>query len=117
MGETLRPLPVECAEQDLWHYHADEQSDLTVLGRKARKVTIRRPTIVTGTFKAQDGSIGTVIVNSSAAKQTARLLVPSSKRGAVLCRADRTEIQHWDKSPTEVPLTLEPFGVRMLVLR
>jgi len=117
MGETLRPLPVECAEQGLWHYEADEKGDLTVIGRKARKATIRRPTVVTGTFKAEDGSIGTVIVNASTAEQRAKLLVLSSKRGAVLYRADRTEMQHWDKSPREVPLTLEPFGVRVLVLR
>ena len=117
MGETLRPLPVECAEQDLWHYHPDENGDLTIGGRKARKATIRRPTVVTGTFKAEDGSIGTVIVNTSSTEQTAKLLVPSSERGAVLYRADRTEMQCWDKNPSEVLLTLEPFGVRMLVLR
>jgi hypothetical protein len=117
MGETLRPLPVKCAEQVLWHYQADENGDLKIDGRKARKATIRRPTIVTGTFKAEDGSIGTVIVNTSTAEQTAKLLVPSSEGGAVLYRADRTEMQRWDKSPSEVPLTLEPFGVRMLVLR
>lgn len=117
MGETLRPLPVECAEQALWHYHPDENGDLTIGGRKARKATIRRPVVVTGTFKAEDGSIGTVIVNTTTTEQSAKLLVPSSERGAVLYRADRTEMQRWDKSPSEVPLTLEPFGVRMLVLR
>lgn len=116
-GETLRPLPVECAEQELWHYQADEQGDLTIMGHKARKATIRRPTVVTGTFKAEDGSIGTVIVNASTVEQTAKLLVLSGARGAVLYRADRTEVQRWDKRPSEVPLTLEPFGVRMLILR
>ena len=117
LGETLRPLAVECAEQELWHYQADENGDLTIVGRKARKATIRRSTVVTGTFKAEDGSIGTVIVNASAAEQTARLLVPSSRQGTVLYRADRTQIQRWDTSPSEVRLTLEPFGVRMLVRR
>ena len=116
-GTTLRPLPVECAEQDLWHYHPDENGDLTINERKARKATIRRPTIVTGTFKAEDGSIGTVIINTTATEQTANLLVPSSDRPAVLYQADRKELQRWDKLPTKLPLTLEPFGVRMLILR
>jgi len=58
-GITLRPPEVECAMQDVWHYMADEKGDMLPAGRRAIKVTIPRPAVVAGSFKAEDGSIGT----------------------------------------------------------
>ena len=69
-----------------------------------------------GSFEAEDGSIGTVIVNATAKPQQAKVRLASSGRSATLFHADRTEEQRWDKVPTEIAVSIEPFGVRMLIL-
>ncbi|HUT92346.1 MAG TPA: DUF6259 domain-containing protein [Thermoguttaceae bacterium] len=117
LGATRRPPEIECAEQGLWHFQADEQGEKLPDGRTARKVTIRRPTVVAGSFEAEDGSIGTVIVNATPDPQQAKVRLASSGRCAALFHADRTEAQRWDKCPTEIAVSLEPFGVRMLIVR
>ena len=34
-----------------------------------------------------------------------------------MLHADRKEEQRWDKHPAEIAVSLEPFGVRMLIVR
>ena len=116
LGATRRPPEIVCAGQDVWHYQADEQGEKLPDGRRAGKVTIRRPTVVAGSFAAEDGSIGTVIVNATPNPQQAKVGLASSGRSATLFHADRTEEQRWDKCPAEIAVSLEPFGVRMLIL-
>jgi len=77
-GVTLRPPEIECAMQDVWHYLADEKGDTLPDGRRAIKVTISRPTVVAGSFKAEDGSIGTVIVNTTKYVQQATVKLASA---------------------------------------
>jgi hypothetical protein len=115
-GITLRPPEVECDMQDVWHYMADDKGDMLPDRRRAIKVTIPRPTVVAGSFEAEDGSVGTVIVNTTNKQQQAKVRLTSGGRSATLFHVDRTEEQKWDKCPDEIPVSLEPFGVRMLIL-
>jgi hypothetical protein len=117
LGTTRRPPKIECAEQDLWHWQADEQGEKLADGRRARKVTIRRPTVVAGSFEAEDGSLGTIIVNATAQPQRATVRLAPSGRSAALFRADRSEEERWDKCPSEIAVSLEAFGVRMVIVR
>jgi len=116
-GITRRPPKVDCAEQDLWHWQADEQGEKLADGRRARKVTIRRPTVVAGSFEAEDGSLGTIIVNATAQPQRATVRLARRGRAAALFRADRSEEQRWDRPPSQIGVSLEAFGVRMLIVR
>jgi hypothetical protein len=102
--------------QDVWHYLADEKGDMLPDGRRAIKVTISRPTVVAGSFKAEDGSIGTVIVNTTKSVQQATVKLASGGHSATLFHVDRSEEQRWGKCPDEITVSLEPFGVRMLIL-
>jgi hypothetical protein len=117
LGTTRRPPRIECAEQNLWYWEADERGEKLTDGRMARKATIRRPTVVAGSFEAEDGSLGTIIVNATAQPQAATIRLAPSERAAVLLRADRSEEQRWGKCPSEVAVSMEAFGVRVVVVR
>ena len=63
---TLRPFEINCATQQVWHYISDNHGNETLPdGRKASKVTIKRPTVIAGSFKASDNSIATIIANTT----------------------------------------------------
>jgi hypothetical protein len=115
-GITIRPPEVKCAMQDVWHYMPDDKGDMLPDGRRAIKVTVPRPTVVAGSFTAEDGSIGTVIVNTTSEKQPAKVKLTAGSRSATLFHVDRSEEQRWDHCPDEITVSLEPFGVRMLIL-
>jgi hypothetical protein len=116
MGATRRPPEIECADQDVWHFKADAQGEPLPDGRRVVKVTIRRPTVVAGSFEAEDGSLGTVIVNTTKNPQNVKVKLASNGCAATLFHADRTQEKCWDNFPGETVLSLEPFGVRMLVI-
>ena len=83
-------------------------------GQYAIKVTIRRPTVVAGSFKAEDGSIGTVIVNTTSKRQQAKISLTPGAHSATLFNVDRVEEQHGERCPDEISVTLEPFGIGCL---
>ncbi len=117
-GITRRPPAIECAEQEVWHYMADPygQEQLSD-GRRATKVTIQRPTVIAGTFEAEDGSFGTVIVNATPHLQQAKLMHAGKAFQSSLYRVDRALECEIDRDEAEISLQLEPFGVRMLISR
>jgi len=117
LGITRRPPKIECVEPEFWYWQADEQGEKLADGRRARKVTLRRPAVVAGSFEAADGSIGTTVVNATAQPQRAKIRMVPSGRSARMFRVDRSEEQRWKKCPSEIAVSLEPFGVRMIVVR
>ncbi len=117
LGTTRRPPQIECPEQEVWYWQADEQGEKLPDGRRARKATICRPTVVAGSFEAEDGSLGTVIVNVTARPQRPTVRLTANGRSTTLFGADRKAERRWDACPSQIALSLEPFGVRMLVVR
>ncbi|MCX7886581.1 MAG: DUF6259 domain-containing protein, partial [Verrucomicrobiae bacterium] len=106
LGETCRPPAIRCAEQEVWFWRGD--------GAGRRKNTIKLPVVTAGSFRAADGSVGTIIVNTTDRPQQAALKLDKPAR---LYRADRTAEMQWGKAPTRIVLDLEPFGTRMLVVQ
>jgi len=103
LGETQRPPAVQCAEQEVWFWRQNN-----------KKATVQLPVVTAGSFKAADGSVGTILVNTT--DQPQRAIVKLDKP-AVLHRADRSEERRWETAPSQIELALEPFGARMLVTR
>ena len=121
-GSTCRPPTIACEQQEVWFYRQGARAQSLKPGGpkldpKLDQATIRLPVVTAGSFAAEDGSIGTVIVNMTAQPREAKVKLSAGGRSAVLYRADRVEQRHWQSSPAEIGLSLEPFGVRMLVLR
>jgi len=116
-GVTLHPPEIECEMQSLWHYQLDEDGDELPDGkRRGRKVTIDRPTVIGGSFEAEDGSIGTFIVNTTPEIQQAKVKLGSLNNPVTLYNAKRIEEQQWDKCPEEVNVSLKPYGVKVFIL-
>jgi len=106
LGETHRPPAIQCAEKEAWFWRGQTPTH--------HKATITLPVITAGSFRAADGSIGTIIVNTTDQPQQATVKMNAP---AILYRADRAEERRWEQSPATVTLALEPFGTRMLVTR
>ena len=115
LGETCRPPAIECANQEAWFWRQDAAGQAQKPGGpKLVKSSITLPCLTAGSFIASDGSTGTVIVNTTSKPQEGRVKLIGGKK-LRLYRADRTVESRWDSTPTELPLSLEPFGVRFLV--
>jgi hypothetical protein len=103
--------------QSLWHYQEDEKGlELPDGKRKGVKVAVERPTVVGGSFEAEDGSIGTVIVNATPERQEAKLELRYSKCPVTLYNAERIKEQHWEECPEKVNVTLEPYDIKIFIL-
>ncbi len=117
LGETRRPPAIACATQDVWYWRQDAQGLAQKPGGpKVVKTTVQLPCVIAGSFAAADGSLGTVLINTTQQPQTAQVTLPRSQ-SLVLHRADRTEENRWPTAPATLDLTLEPLGVRVLVAR
>jgi len=100
LGQTVRPPTLVCETQEV------------PVGEGA----LTMETVTAGSFKAGDGSIGTVIVNTTPEPQQVK--VQTTEPGKMtLYDARRQQLQAWDAVPRSIDLDLEPFGVRMLVSR
>jgi hypothetical protein len=117
LGETRRPPTLRCAEQEVWFWRGDARGQpLRPGGPKVRKTILKLPAVTAGSFAAADGSLGTIIVNTTTRPQQVALR-PEAGKLAVLYSADRTKERHWAAAPAEISITLEPFGTRMLITR
>ena len=117
LGETRRPPILACATQDVWFWRQDAQGQAQKPGGpKLVKATVQLPCVIAGSFAAADGSVGTVLINTTPQPQQSMVTPPHGK-ALVLYRADRTEEQRWASAPATLDLALEPLGVRLLVAR
>ncbi len=111
---------MRCSDVALWFYRRDPSGEpLRPGGPPLVRVDISLPAVTAGSFEAADGSIGTVIVNTTGEQQDATVTLGRSVRSAVLYEADRTEERRWDAlgAGADIPVSLEPYGTRMLVVR
>jgi len=118
LGKTRRPIRIECEDVELWFRRLDTRlgKPLRENGRPVVKVPLVLPAVATGSFEAADGSVAAFVVNVTPQPREATAIIPPGK-GAIVYRADRTEEKRLQANPAElrIPLTLEPFGVRVLV--
>lgn len=120
LGISRRPPAIECRDVDLWFLRRDPKGEPRKPGGPPLvEVHISLPSVTAGSFEAADGSVGTVMVNTTAEPQDATLRLDRPAESAALYRADRTEERGWDSLPAgaEIPISLEPYGTRMLVVR
>ena len=113
LGETLHPPEVICSEREEWFIPRKKKGSKE---EPEKRTTRALPSVIAGRFRAPDGSIGTVIVNTTPQEQQVTVKNYESDGGAALYRADKSTEQSFDKLPKDLPLKLEPFGVRMLVV-
>jgi hypothetical protein len=120
LGATRRPPEVQCAPVEVWFYRQDSKGEpLTPGGPKVIKATLALPAVAAGSFEAADGSLATVLVNTTRADQHATVRLSRAPKSAVLYRADRTQATGWeaDAPAKEIQVQLEPLGTRVLVTR
>jgi len=117
-GVTLRPPKIECATQNVWHYISNSFGDeILPDGRKASKVTIERPTVIAGSFKAYDKTIGIVIANTTEQKQKITVHDLPENILATIFNVDNEIEAKLENFIDGINLDLEAFGVRVIVLK
>jgi len=104
LGESRPPPRIRCAEREV----------RSTSMKPERSATVKLPVVTAGSFMLADGSIGTVIVNTT--DQLRQAAVTVSGRWT-LHRTDRTVELEGKQTGGDIDVTLEPFGVRMLVTR
>ncbi len=118
LGKAQRPPALTCGTVRTFFYRQDNKNGkpLRPGGPPVVKVEVELDAVTAGSFEAEDGSTGTVIVNAT----------PETQKVVVALAPDR---QHALKrghgvpvpgpaivfGQPQLPLELEPFGVRMLV--
>lgn len=113
LGETLHPPELVCEEREEWFIpRCKKGSDI----KPEKRTTRALPSVIAGRFKAPDGSIGTVIVNSTMQPQQVTVKNYESDGTAHLYRTDKSIEKSFDSFPKSLKLKLEPFGVRMLIV-
>ncbi len=100
LGRTVRPPTLRCETQQV----------------PVGEGELRLDTVTAGSFRAADGSVGTVLVNTT--PEPRQVSVQTAGPEALrLYDAQRQELQAWEAAPRSIDLALEPFGVRVLVAR
>jgi len=120
LGETIRPPKIQCGEVEGWVLLEGERvrsQPSEEVPQKGRRATLQFPAVNVGSFKAADGSMGTVLANTTGEEQSATLIIPWSAHQLVLCDSARKMLQQWQdvSAGQEIQVTIEPFGTRMLV--
>lgn len=116
LGETLHPPTVTCAEREEW-YETAQKAEKGLKPKAVRHATRPLPCVVAGRFAAPDGAVGTVLVNATPEPQRATVATGARGRRAALYRADKTLETALEPAQETLSLTLEPFGIRLLVVR
>lgn len=118
LGKTLHPLPIECAQtkatyqlRNAKHGRPDKNGEYPLVD-----LAIVIPSVTTGSFQAEDGSVASFIVNTTPISQKALLFLPNGGP-FTLYRSNRTvEAKLNPAQPGEqTSIALEPFGVRVLM--
>ncbi|MCF7848622.1 MAG: DUF6259 domain-containing protein, partial [Kiritimatiellales bacterium] len=117
LGETLHPPQVFCKEREEWFVPQRQKGSDKKAETLGKCATRPLQTVTAGRFKAPDGSVGTVIVNATAQPQQVRVRDAGAGRPARLHRIDKSVERYFDFLPEEFVVELEPFGVRMLIVR
>jgi len=117
LGKTVRPPVVRCETVAAQFYRNNPSGkELRPGGPRVVRVEIDLPAVVAGSFTAADGSVGTVLVNTTdqAQRATARF---ARTNAAVLYTSRREPVRtwKWTPSPFEFSVELEPYGVRFVV--
>ncbi len=117
LGKTVRPLSIECADAELYYWVRDSKTGKPRRkgGPPLAKRPLVLPAVTTGSFEAADGSVAAFVVNTTREPQAATVLVPKGRRVTVYA-ADRSGAREL-ASTGRVALSLEPLGVRVLVMR
>jgi len=120
LGRTRCPIAVECDNVELRYYRRDAKRGKPV--RKGGPPVVRAPLVVpaaaVGSFEAPDGSIAHFIVNTTPEPRRVVALLPKTAAFTIY-RADRTkeETARVAEAGRRVSLSLEPFGIRVIVIR
>jgi len=118
LGITRHPPVVQCAEQEVWLWRDDSKGQpQRPGGPRISKAFVKLAAVAAGSFEAADGSVGTVIVNTTAVPQNAVVELRAKGSAATLYKPDRTQVQRWKQSPLKISVSLEPFGTRMLIVK
>jgi len=115
LGKTRRPIPLECEEVEVYYWRRDAKKGkpLRKNGPPVAKGILVLPAVTTGSFEAADGSVAAFIVNATPEAREAAAVLPRGKE-AVVYTAERKELK---RASGRVTLSLEPFGVRVLVMK
>lgn len=120
LGRTRRPCRVECGQVASWYWKrrlkGDDQRDPAKVADAKAELLLEA--VTAGSFEAGDGSRAHFIVNATPDPQKATAILPAEGE-AIVFSADRRELKKIGAAEGErrVPFDLEPFGVRVIVVR
>jgi hypothetical protein len=118
LGKACRPPQVDGATIPTFYYRRDtaKGKPLRPNTPPVRKIESTLAAVTVGSFMAADGSVGTVVVNATDKPQSAVVHLDAAQRHA-LHQADGTPLDTKPGTNGELALSLEPFGVRVVVSR
>ncbi len=113
-GITRRPPELRTEEQEVWHYTLDDNGEELPDGRRVKKVYVRRPSVIAGCFEAQNGSQGTVVVNTTRKTQKVGMQLPPNAVSITVYDAERNILENLSAAEF-VEMELKPLEVRMFI--
>jgi len=119
LGEAVPPPIVKCARVTV---DVPNTTPARTGGKQpARPQTpqVRFAAVNAGSFRSADGSVGTVLANTTDEVQAAEVLVSAPRLSLTLYDAHRRELQRWTSCGTDrtIRIDLKPWETRVLVAR
>ena len=110
LGESVVPPALGCANLSAWYFRHDART-----GNVTKQPIVLRSAVV-GSFRADDGTTGTVVASVTHQPQTVSI---PSVGARVLYDGRRTELRRWSAgaAPAAVECELAGFGVCFLVAK
>lgn len=108
-GRCVRPPAITCADDTI-------PIGTPTLDTASDEPPLRLPSVIAGSFVSADGHIGTILVNATDKPQKAVVATTWTGRPAELQSRERRRQQSWPSLPPRIELSLEPLGVRWLVI-
>jgi len=120
LGRSVPPADIACDEVDTWYFRrrlsAGEARDPAMWAEAQTKLKIAA--VTAGAFEAANGSEAHIVVNGTPDARTATASFGPGPE-AIIYSAERKELARVPafRQPRKVSLDLEPFGVRVIVVR
>jgi hypothetical protein len=119
LGRAVRPPKCTAPSVKTWYWKRSKGGTQNSRGIPVRKQEIQVPAVDVGSFRADDGSVGTVVVNITEEPRRAQLELVRPARSAVLFDAQGKELQQWKRRARGGTLEIEvpPLEVVVLITR
>jgi hypothetical protein len=119
LGRAVRPPKCTAPSVKSWYWKRGRGGRKNSRGIPVKKQEIKLSAVDVGSFRADDGSVGTVVVNITEKPQKVRLELVRAAASASLFDAEGKKLRSWKRLAKGSTLEIEtaPLGVVVLVTR